>query len=415
MKKVAALTFALSLTFIGLGTTNAYAKQTEEQLAEKQSKLIEKFDKELSKMNLDYESLQDIGGVYFDEDVMTIQIDETPTKGQQVMSKQDQQRLEKLKKISEKIAETSPNEFEVKTVSKSYSELVELQKQIGNQAETMGLDNFVIDLSTKQSKLILRIADLSNEDKQTLHSMYGSDLKIEIDKNTEKEHKSKNEGYKSRKSDWNSQGAGIGIGTSAGSCSTAGVAIKGSNLWVMTAGHCNDGSNNMFYQWGSRFGTTHLDATASDYDFLLVKENGSTLKRYASNGLYGTIGDTSTGYDGQLTGSFFQAEGLRVCKVGITTNRTCGVVDVARRQARFGTGLVTSVVKGDGSALSAEGDSGGAWFTRSQPFRLVGIHQGGNKKLSNDYSSVSYFTPWGEVAEKYGLQLYRSSTPTAMN
>lgn len=414
MKKIAALTFAVGLTFLGIGSVNAQDNSDAEKIAKKQSKLIEKFERELSKMNLDYESIQDMGGIYFDEDLMIIQINDHAG-NQQTMSTQDQQRLEKLKKIASKMEEVAPTEFELKTVSKSYTELVEVQKQIVSQARTLGLENFVVDLSTKQSKLILRIDELSNEDKQALKEMFGSDLMIEIDKDTEKKYKSKEESFKSRKSDWNSQGAGIGIGTSVGACSTAGVAVKGSNLWVMTAGHCNDGSNNVFYQWGSRLGTTHLDATNSDYDFLLVKENGSSLARYASNGLYGSSGDTSTGYDGELTGSFFQAEGLRVCKVGITTNRTCGVVDVARRQAFFGTGLVTSVVEGNGSTLSGEGDSGGAWFTQSQPFRLVGIHQGGNKALSNGYSSVSYFTPWGEVAERYGLQLYRSSTLTAMN
>lgn len=405
MKKLAALTVVLGLTFTGFGVANAAGN--EDKAADKQAKLIEKFERELSKLELDYEGVQDVGSFYFNDDVLTIQLDEDSVK--------DQKRVEKLERIAEEISASSPGEVAVEKVSHSYNELVALQNEVTSQAKALGLDNFVIDLSMKNNKLTMKIEELSNEDKQTLNQMFGSKLMIEIDKETKEKYKSKNEAFKSRESDWNSQGAGIGIGTSVGLCSTAGVAVKGSSLWVMTAGHCNNGSNDVFYQWGTRLGVTHLDATASDFDFLLVREEGSALKRYATNGLYSSTADTSYGYDEALTGSFFQTEGLKVCKVGITTNRTCGVVDVARRQAMFGTGLVTSVVTGDGSILSSEGDSGGAWFTQSQPYRLVGIHQGGNKNLSGGHSSVSYFTPWGEVAAKYELQLYRSSTPTAMN
>lgn len=123
--------------------------------------------------------------------------------------------------------------------------------------------------------------------------------------------------------------------------------------------------------------------------------------------------DSSTGYDSELTGSFEQKKGLRVCKVGITTDRTCGVVTDPRiRAGFFNNGMVAFEVRNGGAVISSDGDSGGAWFTQSKPFRLVGIHSSGNVKVN---STTAYATPWVEVAEKYGLSLYTSKNTTPMN
>ncbi|WP_138416592.1 S1 family peptidase [Aquibacillus sediminis] len=344
------------------------------------------------------------------------------------LSSKDQKRLEKLEKIVDKLNKSYPNEYEAEEITHSFDELVEMQNEFAQLADSLNIENYVLDLVSSKNSLNLIVDTISSENKQIIKETFGNKLSITIDENIVQKYKGKEEVYKDRTEDWNSQGAGIGlrINQNDGSyytCSTAGVAQKDTKLWVITAGHCNN-HGNTFHQWNKQLGTTHLDATESDYDFLLIDVSGSPISRYASNGLYSNTGDTSTGYDSILEGSFVQKEGLRVCKVGITTNRTCGEVTVARRQAGlFNTGIVTSVVSGDGSILSGGGDSGGAWHTQSLPFRLVGIHQGGSKDIyvgktsSGDpiyHSSESYFTPWVEVRDKYGLSLYTSDTKNPM-
>lgn len=258
------------------------------------------------------------------------------------------------------------------------------------------------------------------ENEKILQEIYGDAISIIRDDKLSVNNNIEHQAFKARTSDFNSQGAGIGIQTKFSQnrknythqCSTAGVAQKGSDLWVISAGHCDDYSKT-FYQYGSVLGSTHLDAFASDYDFLLIKVNDSPLKRYASNGLYSVSADSSTGYDSKLTGSFSQYEGLRVCKVGVKTNKTCGVVTKKRYQSgSFYTGLVYFEVENEGQVVSSAGDSGGAWYTQSLPYRLVGIHAAGNTETN---STKALVTPWVEVSEKYNLTLYTSDSTSPMN
>ncbi|GKW46907.1 S1 family peptidase [Planococcus sp. NCCP-2050] len=388
----------------------------EEQQSQKQEKLLTKLEKELSKMDLSLESLSETGDMYFDGDQMILQI------ANSTASKKDQKRFEKLGRITKKLAQSSPTEIKVVATKYTSKELIDMQNNFESKANELGLtDKYKLSLNSEFNRLELVIESLSEQSTKELQSLYGEALSIKVDANISEKMESEFQAFKPRKSDFNSQGGGIGIKTTTATsgsyynCTTAGVAQKGANTWVMSAGHCAQHSDT-FYQWNSSspLGYTHLNATASDYDFLLIKVSGSPLKRYATNGLYNDTADTSTGYDGSLTGSIEQYQGMQVCKVGITTNRTCGVVTVKRERAGsiFNNGAVYFVVENNGAVISKGGDSGAPWFTQSRPYRLVGIHSRG---LPTGDSTRAFATPWTEVADKYGLSLYSGSASLPMN
>lgn len=388
------------------------AERVAEKAAEKQEKLIMKLEKELSKIGLTFENLNENGDLYFNDNQVVIQLSSI---------NKNNVKFKKLEKIVRDLNKFSPTEYIIEETKYSSNQLVEMQKNFSKQTERLNLtNNYILVLDSKNNNLKLTIENLTKENEKLLQEIYGDAISITRDEELSVKSTIEHQAFKARTSDFNSQGAGIGIHTKFSEngknythkCSTAGVAQKGSDLWVITAGHCDDYSDT-FYQYGSVLGSTHLDAFASDYDFLLIKVNGSPLKRFASNGLYSVSADSSTGYDSKLTGSFSPYEGLRVCKVGITTNKTCGVVTKKRYQSgSFRNGLVYFEVENEGQVVSSAGDSGGAWYTQSLPYRLVGIHAAGN---TDENSTKAFVTPWVEVSEKYNLTLYTKDTTSPMN
>lgn len=372
-----------------------------------------KFEVELSKMDITLEEINAIGDFYFKDGNMVLQLDS---------SNKNQEEIEKLKKIANNLYSESTEfniNFRIEEVSYSFDELVLIQNSVIEWAKSNYLVDYITYINSERNKVYFVTSEISEENKNKLINHFGDSVGVEIDEKVKENFKNEPEALKARKADWNSQGAGIGIrvyttATQYYMCSTAGVAQKGGKLWVMSAGHCNNHGDALM-QWDSRLGSTHLDATPSDYDFLLIKVANSPIKRYATNGLYNFTGDSLSGYDGSLDGDFVEKVGLKVCKVGITTGRTCGEISRIGIRDSWGIGLLKTEVRNDGSLLSKGGDSGGAWFTQSKPYRLVGIHQGGNKNLTDEGSSVSYFTPWYKVRDKYGLTLYTSTLKAPMN
>lgn len=401
--------FAFSTFF--LVNTNSISAMTKDEIdAQKQSKLIEKFERELDKLDMTIDDINDVGDLYFKEEKVFLHLDS---------SNKDTKRLQKLKKIVDQINGENQLSLLTESVAYSYDELLKIQDEFVKSAMDRNFVDYLTYIDSETNRVKVEVEELSEGNSFLNEYKNNAAIVIETNEDLKQEFHSEPEAAKSRIEDWNSLGAGIGIKvfgpSNTATCSTAGIAKKGSSLWVMTAGHCND-KGDTFYQYNTRLGTTHLDATASDFDFLLINVNATNIARYATNGLYNDVGDTSTGYDGELTGDFLEKTGLKVCKVGITTDRTCGEISrVGVRRGWLGSNIAVTEVRNDGSLLSKEGDSGGAWFTQSRPYRLVGIHQGGNKNLADSGSSVSYFTPWHLVRDKYGLTLYTSSSSTRMN
>ena len=160
-----------------------------------------------------------------------------------------------------------------------------------------------------------------------------------------------------------------------------------------------------------------MDARGSDYDYglVIINQVGIPGGRYASNGLY--ITDDPSGYSNSLKGSERAVEGQTVCKVGITTDYTCGtVIDAFERDGLAGE-ITIEVQKRqsyDSDFLIGQGDSGGALFDPSD-MNFIGIASktSTDKKIDNTwYGYTGYFTPFVDAAQKYGTWLYTNSVPT---
>lgn len=416
MKKIIALLiiFVIALT-VKVSDSKAEDVYSDlEKLAEKQNQLIIKLEKEMEKEGFTYQNIDEVGNFYFKGESIVFQVDE---------DNKDQNKVKKFKKIIERFrGGLSVTNAVDNSVKYSYTELANIQDQISERLGSIKPKvSFKLSMNTPENRLDLTIQSIPVETHQFLEKEYSDLLKIKIDPNYNVDFNELNEATKSRKSDFNNLGAGIGIKLRAldeygvegmRECSTAGVAHdnKG-NYWLMTAGHCNDRNLTPFYQWDAFLGSTYLDFTGSGYDFLLIDVKNSNITRRATNGLYSQTATTESGYDSSLTGELRPRLDLPVCKVGISTNRTCGHIINERDSI---DGKITFTVRNkNGEITSSKGDSGGAWYTQSLPQRLVGIHWGGTDKTKVNgewMSRTSYVTPWIEVAQKAGIYLYTSNS-----
>lgn len=424
LKKIVSSFFLILAIFFNYYQAEVQADSSEqEKIAEKQGQLLEKFEKEMQKENVTYDDLNEVGSLYFEGETIVFQLKD---------ESKDQVKLKKLQRISDKMQamktkqDLLPDDAEVKEVliSNSYNDLVKIQDEVYSYMENEASANH-FSVKMRKSKLEVVTDSLTKEQERILKENYNGILKITVDPNYQAD--IQKEAYKSRFSDFNSLGAGIGIKTQVynqygqrvpAECSTAGVAHNNrGSYWLLSAGHCNNGNLTQFYQYDAPLGSTYQDYEGSKYDMLLINVTSSQIARRASNGLYSSSASTESGYDSSLTGDLQQYAGLEVCKVGITTNRTCGVV-WEERVRHYPTGNISFYVMNDGQITSAPGDSGGAWFTRSLPQRLVGIHWAGGSRIElngQTYSRASYVTPWREAAQFAGIYLYTSNSSTPIN
>lgn len=406
----------LTLAIFLLGSSHIFAADKKDE--DKTSDLLTKLEDRMSEEGLSYDDLDKVGNFYFDNGSIVFQIDE---------DNKDKVSVEKTKKVAASFQGVSRNISNFNIVKYSYDQLADYQDSIAEYLESEYPDiPYTISMETKDNQLKLTIQKISTESEKYLNELYGEALTIKVDPSLDETSKYREEATKSRKSDFNSLGAGIGIKLRAlndsgvevlRNCSTAGVAHNGKgSYWLMSAGHCNDHNLTPFYQYDAFLGSTYKDFEGSGYDFLLIETTSSNLSRRASNGLYSSVATTENGYDSSLQGELRQKLGLPVCKVGITTGRTCG--KVTNERTRQNGNKVSFVVRDGGNILSAGGDSGGAWFTQSLPQRLVGIHWGGSDQVivnGERFSTTSYAGPWIEIAQHAGIYLYTSNTSVPIN
>ncbi|MDW0114544.1 hypothetical protein QT711_15200 [Sporosarcina saromensis] len=92
-----------------------------EKAAKKQEKLILKLEKELSKIDLTFENLNENGDLYFDDNQVVIQLSSLNKKNAE---------FKKLEKISKELNNFSPTEFKIEETKYSSNDLVEMQKKL---------------------------------------------------------------------------------------------------------------------------------------------------------------------------------------------------------------------------------------------------------------------------------------------
>lgn len=191
----------------------------------------------------------------------------------------------------------------------------------------------------------------------------------------------------------------------------------------MTAAHCfnsgttaSDGTGSRVRQWSSYVGRQHTAAGYVNLDAALVKimDNALLGGRYATNGIKVVSDDSaSEEFDNYFVNAASTSPAFSqvICRVGISTPKTCGrviqkgFVSNNWENPPF-TRIVSVVVPDDWANYSAKGDSGGAIYRPSANGNvLTGIHVG---KLENGHP---VFTDIIDVFNHYDLFLYTSSTP----
>lgn len=308
----------------------------------------------------------------------------------------------------------------VKESKYSTKDLVDLQEaiieEIINYNDNLLKQNKLhVSLSlTNQQITVEHVEEIPQELKQKLVLKFGNDLVFE-----EKDSLIKVKQEKGRYDDWNNLGGGLGIkvqgqNSKGHSCSTGPIAKKGSDFYLLTAGHCLFNPGSMVYQFNSTVGKKQGYANDKGYDVGLVRvTNDNTLKggRLATNGVL-VKNHSSSGYDKSFNRTASVYEGMPVCKSGATTNTTCG--KVTKKYDYFfdskGNRVNVTQVKGSGSRYSAGGDSGAIVISNNSSApgnnAVLGTHSAGD-----GVGVYGYFTRITDTMRVYGLDIHVSSTP----
>lgn len=271
--------------------------------------------------------------------------------------------------------------------------------------------NFSISASFSDQKIILEHNNLPEKLIAQLKDDFNDILQVEnADISVEPS--------KGREENWNQQGAGLGITNKYGvGCSTAGIASKNGNYFILTAGHCFEGttsttsSADIIKQYIFNVGRQHAIGTGSSLDVGLVRitnDNTLTGGRYATNKI--KRWSSTDVFDGSFVDWTTIYDGTQICKTGKTTNTTCGTVVNANTTVKYSGYPTFNVAKVNGTDFSKPGDSGGAAFYPyiGDQLLLAGIVSGNT--TTNGVITGGFITKYRDVKEHYNIDLYTSDT-----
>lgn len=393
------------IVIFSLGSNNAEAINTED-ISKKQNEQLVQFENELEKQGLTSDSFFAGASYYFNtQNQLVIQVAKSAnTKVRELSRNLTFNNESKNNKV---------NDFIIEYVNYSEKELInEMEDFFKANFDISFSENTSLSLNTEINKLVLRTDNLDSHLLDRLQRKYGEMLEIEVDDDFANNLMP----AKSRKADYNNLGSGIGIKSAVGECTTSGVLYKGNDYFLATAYHCLSGLSNLnlVRQWNAPIGVPHFNAKPTNYDFGLVKitQVGLTGGRYASNGL--KFSDTTAGYDATIRNAGRPVQNQLVCKSGITQGYQCGIITSTKMITGPNRDIVIKVDKYGGAYLVGQGDSGGPLFDQTSN-NLIGIlsllegeYQDPNTGIW--YGHTAYYTPFLEVAQKYGLYLYTADT-----
>lgn len=189
-------------------------------------------------------------------------------------------------------------------------------------------------------------------------------------------------------------------------CSIGFTVTQGSTPGYVTAGHCGDAGEPVYYepsQWtlGPKIGTfaaskfPNPGQTGNDYAWVKVD---------AGNTLLPTVYGWGKG-DVTVTGSTEAAVGAAICRSGRTSGWRCGTIEAKNQTVSYSSGE-TIVNLTRTTACSEGGDSGGSFITG--PGQAQGVLSGGSGsckgKLPNNRTR-SYYQPLLPILQAYNLSL----------
>jgi hypothetical protein len=363
-------------------------------------------EREIQKHYGSFEEFEKMGGLYFDSDgVLHMNFKDS----------QNQMNVKAVQAIKGKIKDKKLVSH--KTVGYSKADLNVLKNKIlrdikgSFSPEDFNELNFSISASFPSQKIILKHQDIPEETIIKLKENYGELF----------EEKDSNEEYgptKGREESWNQLGAGLGLKFSdGGGCTTAGIASKSGNYFILTAAHCFNGTTSstggsLVRQWDHYVGRQHADASGRSLDAGLVRitsDNNLLYGRSATNKIK-RWASTSV-FDGSFVGWTTLYNGMYICKTGKTTDTTCGYVvndDTTVKYDGYPTFNVAEI-DGDYANWSLPGDSGGAVFYQTGgKLYLSGIVSG--NKTRNGVVTGGFVTQYRDVQAAYGITLYTSES-----
>jgi hypothetical protein len=232
---------------------------------------------------------------------------------------------EKTKAFIFALKQNIPSEaLEIRDLQYSTDDLVNILKDVTAYLNEHGINYFGLVLGEEQ-KVRIEVEQLSKEHQNILKNKFGDVLEIQINK-------VQNQEYIERQRSWNNLGGGIGIllpeVDSTTYCLTAGVGQKGSNWYLVTAGHCIIKNDKYGYQYNNIVGLDHHDARVSGLDAGLIQitnDNNLAYGRYATNDFY-LHAENLDYYDAEISGYGWSVEGETLGKSGVRTGVTYGVV-----------------------------------------------------------------------------------------
>ncbi|MCH1625307.1 S1 family peptidase [Fredinandcohnia quinoae] len=282
------LVLALSLTafsLFGLGTVEASSLHQENE---------DKFNAILKAHNLTNEEFRDLGSRYFNEHgVLVVQFKEKPS----------------TKIVSSLYADFADEKnIIIESVRFSEIELYAIQDEFVEKTKHLNLSKYTkIAMNEEHNGLTLQTPTLNDEQKQQIIELYNDygERFIEFDIDPKYEFIPKplskapsttviepNFGNtlttQTRFSDFSELGAGIGLKLPSGSsCTIGGIGHKGSDYFIITAGHCLTNENGFFRQYNAAVGERHLESGPFDFGLVRITQSGNLPNgRWATNMLF---------------------------------------------------------------------------------------------------------------------------------
>lgn len=189
-------------------------------------------------------------------------------------------------------------------------------------------------------------------------------------------------------------------------CSIGFNVTQGSTPGFVSAGHCGDASEPVYYepsQWtlGPKIGTFAASSfpnpgqTGNDYSWVRVD---------AGNALLPTVYGWGQG-DATVHGSTEAAVGAAICRSGRTSGWRCGTIEAKNQTVNYSSGeTILNLTRT--TACSEGGDSGGSFITG--PGQAQGVLSGGSgscKGKQPNRRTRSYYQPLLPILQAYNLGL----------
>lgn len=373
------------------------------EINDKENKVIQEIEAIFGSMDEFYK----VGNFYVDEN-----------KNIHINYKNGNDHTKKALKNLQNIQMLNDNEnIQIREVTYSTSELQEIQEEIVNTIHPANVTGryFSVSYSEEKQNITIEHANqIPNEVLEELKNKFPGILEIKVTQESP-------EFLKTKKQDWNNLGAGLGItnGLSGGACSTAGVVYKDSKYFLLTAGHCFEGSTvssgsaaGYVKQYYTNVGRMHSTAIYNQLDAGLVRLEGSSIPRKVTHGIKVSPGtnDNTEVFDNKFVGWKGMYIGMSVCKSGITTNKTCGTIHSNQIMEIGGKTYKMTLVESDNGGMFADGGDSGSpvYQADSSGNYLTGILSG-RIGANNQYGLIVDILG---VRDTYGVSLYTTSAIT---